>query len=277
MVQDTKACQAAFNLDRDVPTCRGARDGSCLSAAQKAAHRPALRGREDLGTACPCTPAFPYDAGLATSDWACWKFSAPATLDAGAVADIFQTPPVAPAGFDGRAFMLSANIDDLLAKISATTRPTPRPSLSFMTPPHPTDLSAVRVSRRQDHDLSTAPATRSSRATHSVSFYEGLSAGSGGDASSFARLYLVPGMNHCRGGPAADQFDMLTPLVAWVERGQPPAAVTATVRGIGNAAGANADVPASWSPARTRPLCPYPSVARYASGDAESAASFVCH
>jgi feruloyl esterase len=70
---------------------------------------------------------------------------------------------------------------------------------------------------------------------------------------------------------------MLTPLVAWVELGQPPAAVTATVRGIGNAAGANADVPASWSPARTRPLCPYPSVARYASGDAESAASFVCH
>ena len=35
MVQDTKACQAAFDLERDVPTCRGARDGSCLSAAQK--------------------------------------------------------------------------------------------------------------------------------------------------------------------------------------------------------------------------------------------------
>ena len=35
LVQDTEACQAAFDLQRDVPTCTGARDGTCLSAAQK--------------------------------------------------------------------------------------------------------------------------------------------------------------------------------------------------------------------------------------------------
>ena len=85
-------------------------------------------------------------------------------------------------------------------------------------------------------------------------------------------------MNHCSGGPATDQFDMLTPLVAWVEQGQAPASVLASARGTGNAGGANADgLPASWSPTRTRPLCPYPQVAKYkGSGSIEDAASFAC-
>ena len=112
---------------------------------------------------------------------------------------------------------------------------------------------------------------------HSVAVYDSWSAGSGADAASFARLYLVPGMNHCRGGPSTDQFDLLTPLVDWVERGRAPGPVSASARGIGNPAGANGDVPPTWSATRTRPLCPYPAVARYTgSGDLESAASFVC-
>jgi len=84
-------------------------------------------------------------------------------------------------------------------------------------------------------------------------------------------------MTHCSGGPTTDQFDMLTPLVDWVEKGQAPDSVVATARGPGNAAGANADVPAAWSAARTRPLCAYPQVARYkGSGSIESADSFAC-
>ena len=112
---------------------------------------------------------------------------------------------------------------------------------------------------------------------HSVQVYEAWSRGSGAPGESFARLYLVPGMNHCRGGPAADQFDLLQPLVDWVEQGKAPAAVTASVRGPGSAAGANADLPASWSPERTRLLCPYPAVARRTGeGSLESASAFTC-
>jgi hypothetical protein len=71
-------------------------------------------------------------------------------------------------------------------------------------------------------------------------------------------------MTHCSGGPSTDQFDMLSQLVA-------------KARGVGSAGGANADVPAAWSAGRTRPLCPYPKVARYSgSGDVEAAASFSC-
>jgi feruloyl esterase len=38
----------------------------------------------------------------------------------------------------------------------------------------------------------------------------------------------------------------------------------------------NAEVPADWSPRRTRPLCPYPRVATYTGGDTEAASSFAC-
>jgi len=84
-------------------------------------------------------------------------------------------------------------------------------------------------------------------------------------------------MNHCSGGPATDQFDMLTPLVNWVERGVAPDSVLASARGASNPGGANADVPATWSPTRTRPLCSYPKVARYnGSGSLDLASSFTC-
>lgn len=100
--------------------------------------------------------------------------------------------------------------------------------------------------------------------------------GGGGDASDFGRFYRVPGMAHSSGGPSTDQFDMLTPLVAWVEKGEAPDRVIASARGAGNAGGVNAELPAGWSATRTRALCPYPKVARYAGGDAEQAASFTC-
>ena len=84
-------------------------------------------------------------------------------------------------------------------------------------------------------------------------------------------------MDHCGGGPATDQFDMLSALVAWVEQGQAPDHVVAQARGTGNPGGANPEVPAAWSPTRTRPLCPYPKVARYnGSGSIEDAAGFSC-
>ena len=47
------------------------------------------------------------------------------------------------------------------------------------------------------------------------------------NVGAFARLFLVPGMNRCSGGPATDQFDMLAPLVAWVEQCKVSNGVTA--------------------------------------------------
>jgi feruloyl esterase len=70
---------------------------------------------------------------------------------------------------------------------------------------------------------------------------------------------------------------MLTPLVNWVEKGTVPADIVASARGAGNAGGVNPDLPTSWAPERTRPLCAYPKVARYkAGGSLETASSFSC-
>ena len=145
-----------------------------------------------------------------------------------------------------------------------------------MTPPHPADLSLLkgRGAKLMIYHGTSDPIFSSD---DSVAFYEGLRASNGGNAADFARLYLVPGMNHCSGGPATDQFDMLTPLVNWVEHGVAPDSVLASARGASNPGGTNADVPAAWSPTRTRPLCSYPKVARYnGSGSLESAASNTC-
>jgi feruloyl esterase len=96
-------------------------------------------------------------------------------------------------------------------------------------------------------------------------WWEAVDRASDGRAAEFVRLFPVPGMNHCGGGPATDRYDCLAAIVDWVERGVAPERILA-------AAG-----PASPWPGRTRPLCPYPQVARYAgSGSVEDAASFVC-
>lgn len=81
-------------------------------------------------------------------------------------------------------------------------------------------------------------------------------------ASASSRLYLVPGMGHCRSGPTLDRFDMLSALVDWVENGHAPERIVATGPAF---------------PGRSRPLCPYPAYAQYrGERDPENEASFEC-
>jgi pimeloyl-ACP methyl ester carboxylesterase len=275
LVQNTSACQAAFNLERDVPTCTGARDGSCLSGAQKTSIAKLFSGATTESGA-RIYSSFPYDAGLATSGWATWKFTSPAQRDAGAVAMIWKVPPVDPASFDAGNFMLTSNLDSLVAQVGATNAVYTESALSFMIPPNVTDLGALknRGAKMMVYHGTSDPIFSSE---DTRAWYEGLRTANGGDASDFAKYYQVPGMNHCSGGPATEQFDMLTPLVNWVEKGQAPDSVQAGARGAGNAGGVSADVPSSWSANRSRPLCTYPKVAVYkGSGSLEDAANFTC-
>lgn len=275
LVQDTAACQAAFSLERDVPSCSGARDGSCLSAAQKTGIAKIFSG-PTTSTGSKIYASFPYDAGLAGSGYGFWEFTAPLVLDSGGVGLIWSAPPEDAATFNGPVFALTGNVDSMLARVNATTALYTESGMSFMTPPNPSNLSAVKArgAKMMLYHGTSDPIFSSDDTT---AWYDALRSANAGDASNFSRFYRVPGMNHCSGGPATDQFDMLTPLVNWVEKGQAPERVVASARGPGNAGGVNADVPASWSASRTRPLCPYPQVARYqGSGDTENAANFSC-
>ncbi len=275
LVQDTAACQAAFSLQRDVPTCTGPRDGSCLSAAQKAAMAPIFSGAVTRSGA-PVYASFPYDAGLGAPGIAFWEFTAPLALDSGAVGLIFKVPPENPASFNGPAFTLGADIDALVAGINATNGTYTESAMSFMTPPNPSNLATLK-NRGGKLIVYHGVSDPIFSVDDSEALFRGLNHANGGDASNFARLFRVPGMGHCSGGPATDQFDALGALVQWVEQGQAPEQITARARSAGNAGGVNTDVPATWAADRSRPLCPWPKVARYrGAGSVESAESFSC-
>ena len=97
-----------------------------------------------------------------------------------------------------------------------------------------------------------------------LQYYQSLGPANGGaeKVAQWSRIFLVPGMNHCGGGPSLDQFDMLGAVVNWVEKGVAPDSVIATGKAF---------------PGRSRPLCAYPTHAQYVgSGDAEAAQNFVC-
>jgi hypothetical protein len=268
IVGDTAACQRQFRLERDVPTCRGARDGTCLTALQKQVIGNIHAGARTSDGA-PIYASFPYDPGIVGADWATWEFLFSLALDPLSSGTVFSTPP---------AFLpsaLTASVDTLAGAIHASDSVFTESAMQFMTPPNPSDLSTLKYRGAKVIVYhGTADAVFSYNDT--VSWYYNLAAANGRHPGSFARLYNVPGMGHCSGGPATDQFDLLTPLVRWVEQGQAPGAVTARARGPGSAGEVNPEVPADWSPARTRPLCPHPQVARFLGGSLESAASFVC-
>ena len=76
---------------------------------------------------------------------------------------------------------------------------------------------------------------------------------------------MVPGMQHCNGGPGPNTFDALGALVQWVENGVAPDSIMAS-----HSTGGVVD--------RTRPLCPYPKVATYTgTGSINDGANFVCN
>jgi len=275
LIQATSTCQRKFDLERDVPTCAGARDGSCLSQAQKIAIAPIFSGATTNGGRS-FYASFPFDSGVGGGGIPFWEFTAPLVLDSGAVGVIFKVPPSTDALNNGPAFSLGLNIDQTLAELYATNATYGEAAMSFMTPPNAQDMNHVRnrgakilVYHGVSDPIFSIEGT--------ITWYRGIDRSSGSRADEFARLYPVPAMGHCSGGPTADQADFITPLVQWVEHGVAPGALIATARGPGNVGGVNAEVPPTWSASRTRPLCPYPSTARYLGrGDVELAANWSC-
>ena len=279
IVSDVLACQSAFDLKRDVPTCAAgaARNGSCLTDAQQNVLAKVAAGSSNSKGEANYSNFF-FDPGIAGMDWARWHYDMSINRDTGAIAFIFNTPPMAKANFlatTGLKFALNANIDTLFANVFTTDATYKESAWSFMTPPNETNLKTMR-NRGAKLMVFHGAADGVFSPADTVKWYGGLEAGTAAKTDEYARLFLVPGMNHCSGGPATDQFDMLDGLVNWVEKGQAPEQVIAKARGAG-ANVVNTEVPATWSPTRTRPLCPYPKVAKYnGTGDIESASSFSC-
>ncbi|HEY1128970.1 MAG TPA: tannase/feruloyl esterase family alpha/beta hydrolase [Roseateles sp.] len=101
-------------------------------------------------------------------------------------------------------------------------------------------------------------------AADTVEYFEKVSRHLGDAADAHVRLFMVPAMGHCAGGPGASAFDMQPALERWVERGEAPQRIDAK----------NPDPNAA---PFSRPLCPWPQTARYkGQGSVREAASFSC-
>lgn len=287
MVDDLPACQRAFRIE-SLQCQPGQTNGQCLSAAQVGALAKMFGGvRNSQGE--PLYSDWPWDAGIGASQigfgsWRAWKLEGPianlpiiGVLGASSLAQIFSTPPRQIEGTPPALmrFLLDFNIDAGARAISATDGVFRESSLAFMTPPQASDLSAYKRNGGKlivYHGASDPVFS----VNDTIRWWQELDRTHGGRGAEFARLFTIPGLNHCQGGPATEQFDLLDALVDWVERGQPPQRVIATAR-----VGVNPDVPADWRTAdgrpRSRPLCPWPQQARYrGQGDLNDAASFAC-
>jgi len=100
---------------------------------------------------------------------------------------------------------------------------------------------------------------------NTINYYQSVVSAMGADkVKDSVRLFMAPGMNHCAGGDGPNSFDTVSVMEQWVENGKPPDQIVAshTTNGAVD---------------RTRPLCPYPQIAKYkGTGSTDDAANFVC-
>ena len=241
--------------------CAAAKEPTCLTAAQVAALQKTFGGPRD-SAGVSLYVGQPWDPGIATGGWRQWKLgtsqtSTPnainATLMAGALAHEFFTPP-----------------DPLFAITQFNFDRDPQRMEAFSAVYDTYRDATLAEFRTRGGKLLIFHGTADPifSALESIDYYQRLTRSNGGpDATAaWARLFLVPGMNHCGGGPATDSFDGLGAIVDWVEKGTPPAQIEASARpGTAYFAG------------RTRPLCPYPAYARYSgTGSLDNSVNFVC-
>lgn len=118
--------------------------------------------------------------------------------------------------------------------------------------------------------------------TNTINYYESVVSKMGSkETSDFVELFMVPGMQHCGGGPGPNEFgatvrtqtdpqhNMTMALERWVEKGVAPEKIIATKYQVDNNPSSQV--------VRSRPLCPYPLAAKYqGSGKTDNAANFTC-
>ncbi len=233
MVFNTRACK----FDPEVLTCKGAKNDSCLTSQQTAAIKKAFAGPVNSKGEL-VYPMNPYDAGIAN------LLPSP-------------KPPSNPRAAGAPAPPVSIDVDQRLFALLGN----PLEAVTDTTWTNLSTFSAHGGKLLFYHGLSD----QAFSAMDTLDYYQRMAKANGGmdKVETWSRMFLVPGMYHCRGGEfALDNFDLLTAAVAWVEKGTAPDSVVATGKAF---------------PGRSRPLCAYPKYAHYkGQGDPEDARNFEC-
>lgn len=218
--------------------------------------------------------SFPWDAGWSDGGWRIWKIgsadgripSINVMMGVPSLAAIFTTPPTAlgPSPQDYFDYALDFNFDKDAPAIYATGEGFPRSAWEDISA-RSDDLSAFReAGGKMIVPQGLSDPVFSIHDT--IAWWNEVNGKMNGNAAQVVRLFPVPGMGHCSGGPATDGFDAFGALVDWVEQGEAPDRIEAKAG------------PASPWPGRSRPLCAYPAVARPtdSGGNTEVASAFTC-
>jgi Tannase and feruloyl esterase len=257
VIDDPRKC--SFDAKVDVPACRAGEDRpDCLTSAQaeaimKVYNGPVSNGKPFYTGYMPGSEAIPAANGR--SNWI--GMIAPAQANAkpadynlaeGIMRYLVLTPP--QPNWDYQTFDFDKDIrllDEWGKKADAKN----------------TDLSKFR--KEGGKLLMTHGwADQILQPMASVKYFEDAVAKNGPKTTDFLRLFMVPGMSHCSGGVGTDRFDSMTAMIDWVEKNKAPDSLAAS-RMVDNQV------------VRTRPLCPYPQVARYSGqGSSDDAKNFAC-
>ena len=236
--------------------CKSGKTPSCLTSAQVVALQTAFGGAHNSkGERLYST--WPWDAGIDSPAWRSWKLGTSqnekpnalnATLVSQSLGFYFSTPP------DTSLDIRAVKYDTVAGQVAETG------ALNDAT-------STMLSTFRQRHGKLIV-FQGNSDPVFSADDVRGLwdrmtvSAGGSDALADHARLFIVPGMNHCGGGPALDDFDPLTALESWTDHDQAPTSLLAKGKSF---------------PGRERPVCPYPEEARYSgAGDVNMPANFRC-
>ena len=241
LIGDPRLCR----FDPATLACRGADSDACLTPPQVQVVKKIYEATRHARTEAELFPGWAYGSELG---WRGYITDAKEPARLGLFTGwAFHNPQWSPRSFDFDRDV--DHIDGALPFVNATS----------------VDLRAFRK-RGGKIIMYTGLADAVVPPQDTVNYYERVAAADGGMAATrhYFRFFPAPGMGHCGGGAAPNRFDTLTPLEAWVERGRAPQRIIATEQ-------------QGPTVIRTRPLCVYPSQARYkGTGSIDDAARFVC-
>jgi feruloyl esterase len=242
VLEDPRRC----DFDPKALACMDAGDNSCLTPAQVEAARQIYTPARNARSGEQIWPALMRGSELG------WAAQAGGPGPIRLATDFYKYLVFENPNWDWRTFDFDRDIATATAKVGSIVT-TMNPDLTQFS-----SRGGKLILYHGWNDQAIAP-------ENSVTYYMSVAGRFGSErADQFVRLFMVPGMEHCRGGPGPNRFDAVTSLETWVERGVAPNRIIVS-RMIND----NVD--------RTRPLCPYPRVAVYkGGGSTNDAESFEC-
>ena len=241
VLEDPRTCR----FDPATLLCKGEDNASCLTAPQIEGLKKVYDGAKNPRTGKQVFPGYMRGGEAGWGVWIAGTDVPPRNLQHGISVAFFSSFVFDDPNWDWKTFDFDKDVAYADKKVGAT--------LNHINP----DLTAFKkhggklLQYHGWNDPAISP-------LNSIDYFESVQQKMG-DTRTFYRLFMAPGMEHCIGGPGPSQFDKMAVIVDWVEHRKAPERISAT------------------RPGRTRPLCPYPKIAKSkGSGSTDEAESFVC-